>query len=177
MGKGKLKATAVGVAAAVFAVFTPAVVLAQGNDNPGNKVTICHATGSQSNPYVQNSPNANGVISGHVDHQHTEDIIPPFTYNDKGSDKNFPGQNWNASGQATLNNGCVVPGGRGAGDVLGSSTTGGQGAGAQVNAPAGAVGAGFGGGATALSRGAMLGLGTSLLSIGTGLALLNRRKV
>lgn len=68
------------------------------------KVTICHATGSESNPFVVNSPSAAGVYNGHIAHQHSEDIIPPFQY--KGETYS---QNWDAEGQAIWNNGCEVP--------------------------------------------------------------------
>jgi hypothetical protein len=76
-----------------------------------DKVTICHATGSQTNPYVRITPSASGVINGHVgsDHQGGRDIIPPFSYTSKGEEHFFPGQNWDATGQAIWNNGCNVP--------------------------------------------------------------------
>jgi len=172
MVKNKLKSIIVGALATVLAI-GPAVAIAKtnnGNSNAGNKVTICHATGSRSNPYVQITPNANGVISGHVSHQDSRDIIPSFTYNDHGSTKNFPGQNWDANGQAIFNNGCAATtpgggggqmdcdgdfdnspasecaaqtGGQGGGQVLGAATA--TGSAAQVVAPQGGVKAGAGG--------------------------------
>jgi hypothetical protein len=66
------------------------------------KVTICHATGSSTNPFVTITPSASGVFHGHLGHQDGRDIIPPFTY--KGQ---VYSQNWNAAGQAIFNNGCV----------------------------------------------------------------------
>ena len=71
-----------------------------------DKATICHATGSESNPFVQISPSASGVFNGHLGagHQNGEDIIPPFEY--KGQTYS---QNWDAVGQAIFNNGCEVP--------------------------------------------------------------------
>src|SRR5882762_9905555 len=42
-------------------------------------VTICHATGSSSNPFVIISPSASGVFHGHIRHQGGRDIVPPFT--------------------------------------------------------------------------------------------------
>jgi hypothetical protein len=161
--KSKIKSIAVAVLTAGFIAAGPAMVVAQsnnGNSNPGNKVTICHATGSQTNPYEQISPDANGVISGHIgaSHQGGKDIIPPFDYNDQGQTKHFAGQNYDASGQATLSNGCVVAAGQGGGgneqntnsqgQVLSGSTSGQNGA--QVNAPQGSVNGG-GGGASAFS--------------------------
>jgi hypothetical protein len=79
------------------------------------KVSICHRTNANTNPYVINEPDANGDVSGHAGHtgpvwnptlkaQHIKwgDIIPPFTFNG-GS---FPGLNWDADGQAIYANDC-----------------------------------------------------------------------
>ncbi|UOQ57321.1 hypothetical protein MUN78_00300 [Leucobacter allii] len=77
-----------------------------GSDNPHNKVTLCHATASEKNPFVQITVNANGSASGHLGHQGGRDIIPPFSYNDHGTTVNVPGQNWDAEGQAIFANGC-----------------------------------------------------------------------
>ena len=78
-------------------------------------VTICHSTGSHTNPYVVNSPATSGDVGGHDGHNgpvwfpgitvEWGDIIPPFTY-DGGS---YTGQNWDAEGQAIYNNGCNIP--------------------------------------------------------------------
>ena len=68
------------------------------------KHTICHATGSATNPFEQITIAPQAVISAHIEHQDTEDIIPPFTY-----DGVSYSQNWDAEGQAIYNNGCVVP--------------------------------------------------------------------
>lgn len=78
------------------------------NSNPGNKIGICHATSSEKNPWVFNSPNANGVVSGHAgaSHQDGRDIIPAFWYNAGGELQFFPGQNWDAAGQAIFNDNC-----------------------------------------------------------------------
>ncbi|MCU1590291.1 MAG: Conserved putative secreted protein [Frankiales bacterium] len=75
--------------------------------NKNDKVTICHATGSASNPFVVITPNKNGVVHGHA--KHGDDIIPPFDYNDHGVTKHFPGLNWTAANQAAFHNGCSVP--------------------------------------------------------------------
>jgi hypothetical protein len=67
------------------------------------KITICHATGSETNPYVVITIALQG-LNGHANanHQLSEDIIPP------NSGTIVPnGQNWTAEGQATFNNGCV----------------------------------------------------------------------
>src|SRR5947207_14544687 len=88
----------------------PSIVTNTNANNAHNKVTICHATGCKTNPYVVITPDASGVIDGHYAHQDHRDIIPAFDY--VGKDKvvhHFPGQNWTAEGQAIFNNGCKVP--------------------------------------------------------------------
>jgi hypothetical protein len=118
MHRHKLKSIITGLVAAAVVAVWPAMALAKtdnGNSNADNKVTICHATGSQTNPYVQITPNANGVVNGHIGHQDVNDIIPPFSYNDHGAVKQFAGQNWDTNGQTIFNNGCVVAGGEGGG--------------------------------------------------------------
>jgi uncharacterized repeat protein (TIGR01451 family) len=83
---------------------------------PVEKVNICHATNSQTNPYVQNQPAKSGDVEGHDGHNgpvwypgiadHSwGDIIPPFDY----SGGHYPGKNWTTSGQDIWNNGCIVP--------------------------------------------------------------------
>lgn len=100
----------------------------KGNDNEHVSVTLCHSTGSSSNPYVQITTNANGAIFGHAGSQHQggKDIIPPFMYNSHGNEKSFPGQNWDTQGQTIFNNGCKVGGQGGGGN-------GGNGGGNQNN--------------------------------------------
>ncbi len=44
------------------------------NEHP-DKVTICHATGSETNPFVVITISVNG-LNGHDDHQNGEDVIP-----------------------------------------------------------------------------------------------------
>jgi len=72
---------------------------------PADKVTICHATGSATNPYVVITPSAAGVYSGHY-RQHDDlgqgDIIPQFTYNGV----TYAAKN---GGQAAIDNGCKTP--------------------------------------------------------------------
>ncbi len=78
-----------------------------GNDNGGNgveHVTICHATGSESNPYVVNSPSKQGVLNGHYPHQDERDIIPAFDF----EGDQYAGQNLDDGGQAILDDDCVV---------------------------------------------------------------------
>src|SRR5690348_12454361 len=75
-----------------------------GNGANGDKVTICHATGSSTNPYVVITPDAAGVLNGHYAHQDQRDIIPPFTLRGQS----YPGLNW-SKGQEIYHNGCKVP--------------------------------------------------------------------
>jgi hypothetical protein len=97
------------------------IAASNGNNNNGNNITICHATSSHTNPYIVNTPNANGDVSGHDDHDGPiypatnakgdwGDIIPPFTYNDHGQNAQYPGKNWSSEGQDILNSGCNIPG-------------------------------------------------------------------
>ncbi|QHK19478.1 hypothetical protein GU243_06670 [Pseudarthrobacter psychrotolerans] len=67
-----------------------------GNGNWDHKITICHATGSESNPYVEITVDVHAV-KAHA--EHGGDIIP--------GNSNWPGQNWDEEGQATYDNGCV----------------------------------------------------------------------
>jgi len=119
MLKGKIKSVAAGTVAAAFIIVAPTATMAKADShsdsNAHNKITICHATGSQSNPFVKITPDANGVVNGHESHQDANDIIPPFDYNDHGTTKHFAGQNWDANGQAIFDNGCKVAGGEGGG--------------------------------------------------------------
>jgi hypothetical protein len=89
------------LAGALVLVATPVTARA-------DKVAICHATGSESNPFVAIEPAAAAVYNGHLgsDHQNGEDIIPPFTYQGQ-----VYSQNWDTEGQAIFDNDCAVPGG------------------------------------------------------------------
>lgn len=90
--------TLMAIAIAILALSIPA--LAQ-NDH---KVDICHATGSDSNPYVQNAPSKNSIINGNAHAEH-QDIIPPFEHKDGV----FEGRNWDEASQSIWRNGCVKP--------------------------------------------------------------------
>ncbi|HEY7602995.1 MAG TPA: hypothetical protein VH760_01950 [Gaiellaceae bacterium] len=68
----------------------------------GQSVTICHATGN--GKYNQISPDVSSIVGDKGHGSHDEDIIPPFEY-ESGS---YPGKNWDETGQATWENGCVA---------------------------------------------------------------------
>ena len=72
------------------------------------KITICHATASDTNPYVTETVDEASIEnpSGHGSSGvNAGDIIPPFT---DGS-FSFAGQNWDPNGQAIWSNGCKIP--------------------------------------------------------------------
>jgi len=76
---------------------------------PGDHVVICHALGNGG--FNQIAPSS-GDVFGHAGSSHMDgaDIIPPFKYVDNQGGENDTlqaGQNWDAAGQATYNNGCV----------------------------------------------------------------------
>jgi hypothetical protein len=116
---------------------------------PGDSVPICHATGSETNPFVANHPSSAGVLNGHwgSDHQGGEDIIPPFQFqqnaNAEVDQTASSGQNWDADGQALWASGCELAGGGGGG---GTTTGGGTTGGTTTGGTTGSGGAGAGGG-------------------------------
>ena len=113
-------ALSLGAVTALVAMSGAPALADSGNKN--DKQTICHATSSDTNPYVMITPNKNADVQGHDRHseagvwtptmkaagQRWGDIIPPFTYNDHGETKSYPGMNW-AAGQAWFDNDCQVP--------------------------------------------------------------------
>lgn len=81
----------------------PAVSASPG---PPGKVTICHATGSASNPYVQITVSEKAVREGRGHnrdgHQAGEDIIPP------GQSYDPDGRNWDLASQTIYDDGCLT---------------------------------------------------------------------
>jgi LPXTG-motif cell wall-anchored protein len=70
---------------------------------PDHTVTLCHATSSDENPYVELTVDIASVkFLGH--HSHADDIIPAFTIGNLV----YPGKNVPA-GQAILDNECNIP--------------------------------------------------------------------
>ena len=121
MSKGRASFSVLAVvalAASAFAFSGSAATAA------AEKVTICHRTNSDTNPYVQISPSANGVLNGHAK-QHDDpfiwapglkasgqkwgDIIPAFGSYPGLNLTNVGGFDGKTTGQEILDNGCVVP--------------------------------------------------------------------
>ncbi|MGZ6793521.1 MAG: hypothetical protein ACXVFV_11250 [Mycobacteriales bacterium] len=112
----------------------PALAAGSGgpNGDTNDKVTICHGTNSDTNPYVvetvdkNSSQGGNGSVMGSSQNDHSNhtgpvwslgmkadhdvwgDIIPPFSYNDNGTTKQYAGLNATSAGLAILANGCNV---------------------------------------------------------------------
>jgi len=72
-------------------------------------VTICHATASEQNPYVQEQVDDDSIVKEHGHDSHPDDIIPPFDYVDGGETQHYPGKNWDDAHQAIWGDGCNVP--------------------------------------------------------------------
>ncbi len=129
----KMLASVAAAAAAVAIISTVAVPIAANatQPNPDHKVTLCHATHSYSNPYVEISVDVAAVLNGghgnHVGpvfdpslpkHDDWGDIIASFDF---GPGEQYAGMNLTPDGQAILNAGC---------DVTAVTTTTGGGGGA-----------------------------------------------
>lgn len=104
--------------AALIALFAVSAVsiFAHDDDDKDHKVTICHRTNSDSNPYREITVSKKSITKtkGHDSHngpiwnptlkaQHIKwgDIIPPFD--------DYEGQNWTEEGRAIYDNDCKVP--------------------------------------------------------------------
>lgn len=75
-------------------------------DDTSKKITLCHATGSNSNPYSVTTDSVNAIINHSGHGAHPNDIIPPFTYTLHGVPGSYAGQNWTTVNQLYYNNGC-----------------------------------------------------------------------
>ncbi len=128
MGSGSRNRKARNASIALLAVSVPVLVLggvtvanaaSRGGGNE-NKVDICHATASSTNPYTVNSIDVSSIdstgnkyLNGHGDHvgpvfdgtvSAWGDIIPPFSNPKSGTA--FPGYNWTTVGQTIWASSC-----------------------------------------------------------------------
>lgn len=88
------------------AALAGAVALA-GPAHAQEKFTICHATGSTTNPYVQITiPGPALLQAGHGDHE--GDIHPEITFQHRAQSNTIPARNWDTQGQAIYAAGCVL---------------------------------------------------------------------
>ncbi len=114
------------VAGLIAVVAVPMAAQATQPD-PYHQVTLCHATDSATNPYVEVTVDVAAVLSGGqgnttgpvfdpslADHVKWGDIIPAFDF---GPGEQYPGNNLTPNGQATLAAGCqfTIAGGGGGG--------------------------------------------------------------
>lgn len=74
---------------------------------PDHKVTYCHATGSETNPFVVITTDELAVVRGHQNHQDHEDVIPEFDWELPNASGHFPGLNWGPGAADFIANGCV----------------------------------------------------------------------
>jgi hypothetical protein len=97
--------------AATFLAALGALVMSSGvalmvTATPANaaatKVTFCHSTGSDSNPWVELTTSVNAFYVGHVLKQHTSDVYPAISFEKKGQTINVPAQ----GDQSLLENNC-----------------------------------------------------------------------
>ncbi len=109
-----------------FAMGGSILIASAQSPGPGHKVTICHRTDSESNPYVVNSPAIDSIVKGEGHDGHNGpiwvsgdkangiewgDIIPAFSYSGVSQDiygGHYPGKNWTAAGQSILAHHCKV---------------------------------------------------------------------
>lgn len=131
MGRAMRAAAAAVLMAAALPLGAVAATASQGGGDD-HKVTLCHRTNSENNPYVVITIDKAGVFkTGHDGHDEGGvhqpgdkaagvrwgDIIPAFDYyaspqdEKAGTVSHYPGLNNTAEGTAVLDNGCQVPGG------------------------------------------------------------------
>jgi hypothetical protein len=117
VGTRRARITIVVLALGIFGIFAH---VAGATSSPDHEITICHATGSYSNPYVVITVDvASTQLAGHVGHdgpvfftaiaKHTDwgDIIPPTS---NGGTIAVTPKNWSAQGQSIWANGCGATG-------------------------------------------------------------------
>jgi hypothetical protein len=82
-----------------------ALVATAGSANAATKVTFCHSTGSEQNPWVELTTSVNAFYVGHVLKQHTSDIYPAVSFQKGGQTINVPAQ----GDLSVLENDCGAP--------------------------------------------------------------------
>ena len=70
--------------------------------NAAQKVTFCHSTGSESDPWIELTTSVNAFYVGHVLKQHTSDIYPAVSFQKGGQTINVSAQ----GDQSVLDNNC-----------------------------------------------------------------------
>lgn len=104
----RMTARVVVVMVAFGAVGATASVASATKPEPDHTVTICHATASDSNPYVEITVDIASIV-GDSGHGHSGvnagDIIPPFAMDGYS----YAGNNWDDAGQTIYANGCDLP--------------------------------------------------------------------
>jgi hypothetical protein len=88
--------------AALMVTATPANAKA----GPAPKVTFCHATSSETNPYVLITTSANAFYQGHVVKNHEDDVYPAVTFTHGQQTISVLAH----GDQSILENGCQQPG-------------------------------------------------------------------
>ncbi len=88
---------------------------AAGSGVEKDKITICHATSSESNPFNEITVAPDSILGGQGHGGHPDDIIPPFVVIDNGVSESYPGMNLDTiyggrvTGAEVLANGCEIP--------------------------------------------------------------------
>lgn len=90
--------------------------------NAAQKVTFCHSTGSESNPWVKLTTDVHSFYNGHVLAQHTSDIYPAVTFTQGKKTISVKAQGTEED-MAFLANGCKAPDSE-PGDLVAAATVG-----------------------------------------------------
>lgn len=95
------------ILAATALAAAPMVALAAPASAGSDKVTICHATSAANGHYNLIEVAKDATAGGHAGHQDGGDIIPAYSWVEKGTRYYFDGQNLDKAG--ILANGCKLP--------------------------------------------------------------------
>ena len=80
----------------------------QPGDDGTHRVAFCHATHSETNPYVYIETDNIAVVRAHFTHQDDEDVWPTFSYSWHGEVFSYEGS---PGAQSFIDNGCQGGGG------------------------------------------------------------------